>query len=500
MARLNKKTKKRIIDVSKIICGIAFLVLVIFLYKIYKTNLVPDKYFMIILCIFGILEVLYAIIVLIPKPKIKLVITLDIFAVIFILLQIFAISRINEVMSYIHNMFSLEYTSDVYYFVANSNSEYEEIDIHSGNEIEDETDNNFNDKTINYYDATINLDSIGKSVSDLNVKFREETDYGTLLNKLLNDKKYVALMHSSSYDALIENNEEYKKNTKVVYVFNVKQKVKKKKKDDSPDVLKEPFIIFLSGIDTRSGEMPERSLSDVNMIVVVNPKTHKVLMINIPRDYYVPITGSNGMRDKLTHAGMIGGIDYSMAAVEDILDIKIDYYVRVNFNAVINLVDAVGGITVNNDVNYSFTCWTDYGCTIYPGDNAVDGRCALAFARERHAYVTGDRHRGENQQQVINVLLKKLTSPGSVLKNYKDILKALEGTFETSFSEDDITSLIKYQLDKMPSWTTESSNLDGSGANKTTYSYPNQELSVMIPDETTVETAKAKINEVLSGK
>ena len=224
---------------------------------------------------------------------------------------------------------------------------------------------------------------------------------------------------------------------------------------------------------------------------------NQILMIHIPRDYYVKLHGYEGLNDKLTHAGTIGGIELSMATIEDLLEIKIPYYVRVNFNAVVNLVDAIGGITINSDVDYSFSCWTNRSCVFNPGANYVNGSCALAFARERHAYETGDRHRGENQEQVIELVINKVTSSSTIISNYSNILNALDGTFQTNITSDEITSLVKMQLDDMSGWKMETANVSGTGAYSPTYSYPNLELYVMNPDMNTVQTAIEKLNDVL---
>ena len=166
---------------------------------------------------------------------------------------------------------------------------------------------------------------------------------------------------------------------------------------------------------------------------------------------------------------------------------------------VTGLVNAIGGITVNSDVDYSFKCYTNPNCTINPGLNNLDGDCALAFARERMAYSSGDRHRGENQEQVIEKVFDKITSSATLISKYSDILRALSGSFETSLTTSDITSLVNMQLDDMAKWTIESYNLNGTTSGAYTYSYPNQTLSVMFPDAATIETAKAKIQAVLSG-
>ena len=481
-----KNKKLRI--VSKIINALSILVLIYLIYRLYVSNLVPTKYFILICVVLGVLEVIYTFFCY-KKTKKGILIFFDIMAVIFIASELFGTFKLNETINFFKKNLNIEYTVDTYYVVVNKEASYKKIKDIEG-------------KNIYYYDETINKDKLNTEVKKkVSAKLTKEKDYSTLLDTILKDKEYIIILHSSNYESITDMDENYKNNTRELAKIEIKTRLEKKKqKKNTINLLEKPFTLYLSGIDTRSNYMPARSLSDVNMVVAVNPKTHKVLLVSTPRDYYVQLHGTTGLKDKLTHAGMIGGVDLSKATIEDIYGIKIDNYARVNFNAVINLVDAVGGITLNSDVNYSFSCWTDRSCIFKPGNNNVGGKCALAFARERHAYQTGDRHRGENQQQVIKVLLNKLTSPGSVLSNYSNILKALEGTFETSLTMDDITSLIKYQLDKMPSWNVESISVDGKGTMKETHSYPTRPLSVMIPDEETIKTAKQKITEVMTEK
>jgi LCP family protein required for cell wall assembly len=232
--------------------------------------------------------------------------------------------------------------------------------------------------------------------------------------------------------------------------------------------------------------------------MVVNPKDHAILLVSIPRDYYLTIPGTGGAKDKLTHTGTIGGVETTIATIEENFGIKIQYYVRVNFNFVQNLVDSIGGIDIYNDQSYSFTCWTDRGCTFYPGwNNNVDGRCALAFARERYSYDSGDRHRGENQQHVIDQIKNKVTTSPTILSNYSGILNSLAGTFETNMSNEELTSLIKMQVKDMSGWDLGKYQVNGNGTSAYTYSYPNQQLYVMIPDENTMTEAVARINAVL---
>ena len=124
----------------------------------------------------------------------------------------------------------------------------------------------------------------------------------------------------------------------------------------------------------------------------------------------------------------------------------------------------------------------------------MDGAKALAYSRERYAYVNGDNHRGQNQEDVITAIINKVSSSKTITANYNKILKSLDGTFETDISYDEITSLIKMQINDMASWTTETCNLTGEGKMTVTYSYPKRNLWVMIPNEKSIVTAKEKLN------
>ena len=308
----------------------------------------------------------------------------------------------------------------------------------------------------------------------------------------------AVMMAEGTYEMVKEQNEGFEEKTKVIGQIRVKTDAEKV--DSVSDITTNPFVVYISGIDTRLNDMPAVSLSDVNMVVAVNPKTRQMLLVSIPRDYYVRLHGTSAgaLKDKLTHAGGLGGVQLSMATIEDFMNVDINYYARVNFNFLEKLVDAIGGITVESDT--AFSAWTDRTCVFKVGKNPVDGRCALAFARERHAYSTGDRHRGENQEQVIKLILEKVTQSSTLLSKYNDILKALDGTFETSLETKDISAFIQMHVDDMTPWTLLSANLDGTTGMTYTYSSPGQALSVMYPDEETIEEAEKAIKAVLEGK
>lgn len=265
--------------------------------------------------------------------------------------------------------------------------------------------------------------------------------------------------------------------------------------DDSKEegVTDEIYTIYVSGIDTR-GEISASSRSDVNIILTVNTRTKQILMISTPRDYFVPLSISNGVPDKLTHAG-IYGVNVSMDTLDMLYDINIDYYFRLNFGGFVNIIDALGGITVNSD--YEFDSGNITGYHFVQGENEVNGEQALVFSRERYAFKEGDRQRGRNQMAVIQGVVDKVTQP-SFLKNYLSVLDSLEGSFETNIPYDLIASLVRRQLDEGGDWQVLSYSVDGTGDTQKPYSM-SANAYVMIPDQDTVDQAKVLMKKVREG-
>ena len=260
-----------------------------------------------------------------------------------------------------------------------------------------------------------------------------------------------------------------------------------------PEIAETPFVVFVSGIDTY-GEIERVSRSDVNMAVVINPVVDKILIVNIPRDYYVPIHGI-GTKDKLTHTGILG-IDTTVATVEDFLNIKVDHYIRINFDGLKTLVDLIEGLDIDSEI--AFTAHTDNGCHFDQGINHVDGRCALAYARERYAYSTGDMHRNENQAQVIQLIIRKLSDPDFLLAHYLDILDATSDHLRTNISSANIDKLVNLQVYYRPEWEIERYGLIEYGSMEYGYFYPNQKLWMGQPDWNTVQVAHDKIVDLLA--
>lgn len=254
------------------------------------------------------------------------------------------------------------------------------------------------------------------------------------------------------------------------------------------------YTVYISGIDNR-GALVTKSRSDVNIIATVNTDTHQVLLVSTPRDYFVPLSISGGQPDKLTHAG-IYGIDVCMDTLGMLYDIDINYYFRVNFGGFVEIIDALGGITVNSD--YDFDSQNIIGYHFNKGENNVNGEQALVFARERYAFKEGDRQRGKNQMAVIRGVVNKALSP-EILTSYSSVLSSLDGCFGTNISYEEIAEQLQKQLTDGGSWNIVSYSVNGTGDNQKPYSM-SQTAYVMVPDYTTVEKAKSLMQAVRDGQ
>ena len=316
----------------------------------------------------------------------------------------------------------------------------------------------------------------------------EYQDNDTLIDALYAKEVNAIIINEANRSPIEEYYKTFSDDTRVLNTHKVETVMEEEEKLD--DITKTPFNVYLSGIDVY-GSIKTTSRSDVNVIVTVNPNTKQILLTSTPRDYYVPLTVSNGIPDKLTHAG-IHGVDCSVGTLENLYDIKIDYYVRVNFTSVKKIVDLLGGVNVYSD--YDFT--SDWGPSFKKGYNHVNGKQALAFCRERHHFTNGDYQRGRDHQHMIEAILNKAMSP-DILPNYAKLLKTASKNFQTNMSTKEITALAKMQLNDMSQWTIKYANAAGSGASKTTYSYQSRKLYVCVPDYKSVAKITKRINKVL---
>lgn len=332
----------------------------------------------------------------------------------------------------------------------------------------------------------------------------EYDSLSAMLEAFYNGEVDSIIINESSRSQILdmESYADFDNNTRVVYQTSYKVENTDKANAVS-DITSKPFNVLISGSDTRGG-FDENGRSDVIMVATINPKTSTILLTSVPRDFYVTTACDaadgcmQGALDKITHTG-IHGTNTTKRTVEQLLGVEINYTFKVGFDAVTELVDAVGGVDVTVAPGYAvdhFACM--YNLSVHEGVNHLNGEQALAFARERYAYTEGDRQRTKNQQLVLMGIVDKITSP-SIVQNYSSIMDAMSNTFSTTMSSSEISALIKYQINNNLKWKMEQYMVDGTG-DTLMCAELGDAASVMVPNQSTVKMAKDKINAVLAGK
>lgn len=342
-----------------------------------------------------------------------------------------------------------------------------------------------------------------EAINKLKKEIDIDTDDSSCLEEILNDlkeNKTDSIILEVNYEDIIK--EEYSdiySNIKMIKSYKIESNVSVLKSDKN--IIKDPFVLYISGIDT-SGNIASSARSDVNLLIGVNPKTHKILLVNTPRDYYVKLH-TKQKYDKLTHAG-IYGVEESLNTLADLYEIEADYYARVNFTSFVKLVDALGGVTVDIPKDFceqnskrSFDS-RDLIC-LKKGTRTLKGEQALAYARNRHAFQDGDRARGEHQMELVKAVINKAISP-SIITKYTSLLNALDGKVSTNMDNKDITRFIKKQIKRNESWTFTTMSADGSDSYGVCYSTGSSKAYVMKPNEETVNNIKKAFNDLFNEK
>ncbi len=474
-----KENKKKKVSILGIILGILLLLMTISLIVIIKIlDVIPNNYFTMLIVILTILGIILNFF-LIYNFKNKFLKFIKVFfiivSIIIIIAYSFGIYYLNKTINLFENISIIKEEVTNYYIVVLYTSIYQEpSDLY--------------EKKLAYYEKT---DEKVINSLKLSLDYISEIDIEKLKESLYNQEVDAILISDIIKNKYEEDDENFNNNIRIIKTIEIKNEIEDITKRVS--IKNTPFNVLISGIDAY-GDINKTSRNDVNIVATINPNTNEILLTSIPRDYYVQLHGTTGYKDKLTHASYYG-INMAVETIEDILDTDINYYVKVNFTTVVDLITEIGGIEVYADQNVNIGT-----CKIKEGYNKLDGKCALAFSRERHSYADGDRHRGRNQQQVIIAIFNKLTSGTTLLTEYTNILSALDGKFATNMDTKEITNYIKYEINDLKNYKIKTIQLDGYGSMGETYSYPGQNLWIMIPYEDTITNAKNLITKMLNNE
>lgn len=470
-----KRSKNKSTWFFRVIAIISIIIFIVFGIMLYVLDMIPFKYLIIFYIVFGLLY-LYLFITSFPKKiKNKFKISSCVFLILFGTIFGVGIKYLNDTMDFVGVISKDLFQKEVYYVMTLDDSKYKNIKDLDG-------------KSIGIYSSKNGEEAIKLLDKKIKSTSKEYKNVVELFEDLQDNKIDAVLINESTKNLLDTDLADMELKLKEIYKVYVS--IEKTDIVKVVDITKKPFNIYVAGGDAY-GSIDNVTNTDVNMIITVDPINRKVLLTSIPRDYYVnlPSFGDDAY-DKLTHAGYYG-IEESVKAIENLLDIDINYYVKVNFSTIEGVIDAIEGVDVYVDKGFTAS---DGSYTFVTGYNHMNGKKALRFARERKSFSNGDVQRVKNQQKVLTAIINKVTSSTTLVTNFSQILNSVENSFSTNMETKNINRFIKMQLNDMRTWDIESQNLVGSDLyTKNTYTYPNLELYVMKQDEESVGTAKEKI-------
>ena len=498
-----KKKKKNKRPISKFMTIFMIISLALLIFQIIKLNLLPAK---LIVLVSLVMIILCLIVLLIFHFKAKKFLP-RILAGFVALCMCVGLAYGN------YFIYKTDDTFDVVTSLADSKATMTSIVVLKSSSIKKEKDLKGN--TIG---TILDMDKVAtkrmlKDLDSDNIKYKTK-DYSTLddMMEAFYAGEVDAICLNEKYRDILHESEAYfnfQTDSRVVHQNVHYTKVEKNDNPSDPvnDISKDAFTVLVSGNDSYGTLQDSNTRSDANLLLTVNPKTGTILMTSIPRDYYVELVCPEddpelacpeGSSDKLTHSGLMG-VKSTEETIEKALGIKINYNVRINFSSVVNLVDALDGIDLDikkgEEVDI-FYVNSQPGLSV--GKHHVDGETALAFARERHAYLDGDNQRVRNQQKVFKAIFKRIVSP-KMITNYGKFMDALAVAFDTNLSGDEISNFVKYELNNMPDWKIESYAIVAEPDYQ--FCYQSQSYaSVVQQNDIMNEVARKKIEAVLNGK
>ncbi len=463
----------------KAVAGFSFVIYLVFAFFLCRYNILPIKYRALLLGVLLIIYIIYGI--LSYKKKIRGIGNI-IFLIVLLIMSLGEIVFMSYANSSIKTINEITTANDglktEMSYIVRKDSPYKSLE-----DIKDESlsiaeteDSETIDEVLRKY----------KEEFDIDLATNKYIDYLSLGKSLLRGKEEVMLLNEGFRSLIEESEENFSQDTRKIGSVLVENKKKAEKEEKEKVAEDDSFNVYISGIDTY-GSLSNVSRSDVNLVVSVNPTKGKVLITTIPRDSYVNIP-NKGM-DKLTHAGLFG-VDSSIQTIENLLDINIDYYGKVNFTTLTELIDVLGGIDVENPRAFSAG-----GYNFVEGTNHLDGKASLVFARDRYHQAEGDFDRGKNHTRIITAIINKMLKP-EMLLNFGNISQVALRSVNTDMPYEKMIELVNKQIDSGKKWDIESQSLAGNGTmDLKSALMPEAQLYMMVPSEESVKVVEGKIKE-----
>lgn len=506
------KKNKIFLLIKLIIIALYLTLSTILTLKVIKIDLLPSKYLYLFIGIMAFLNIISILCLMIKKIWTKII--ASVLYIILTIISFLGIKYINKTDNFLDEAFN-NYTKETstYYIAVKEDSNFNSL-------------SDLNDKNMIYFTIYTENEKIKDTIKEKNphITLIEYDNLSKGINDFLEGKVNSVIIDIGYLDVIEEQFEKFETKIRILDEFDISSEIKNYERvpaspENEPDE-DEPnenpnrpnsnqkpdnsfystinkgnsLNIYISGSDTRSYAVSNKSRSDVNMILSINPKTKTILVTSIPRDCYVQIAGTTGSKDKLSYTGLYG-LSNSTAVIENLFNVDIDYSIKLGFNAVVELVDLVGGIDINS--KYAFNSSHIKGWHVEKGINHMDGKKALAYARERYAYSNGDKERVLNQQQVFEETIKKVMSNKSILLKYEELLNSLKKFYITDIPRSVISEYIKLQINDMTSWNIIKQTIDGDYIWSTSYTLPDEEVIVLQKNQESINKARRKMKEVL---
>ena len=466
-----KTEKKSTVSIISLIVAVVTLIASVALFfACYTLGILPDKYLVIIGGVLLAINLLFGFIGFSRKTnKINKIIQSVLCGALSILMIACSI-LIPSYKGKIEKIFTpLPETTELYMnvYVLDDNEQIEEVRNLAGITLGTQT-------AVDIENQTVAVEDINKVIIEP-VVTKEYPDIYAAVDALY-AREVDAVILNAVYAQIIADNDDYKDfNEKVRMVYQVTQEIvdmNNRPNTYTGNVTKSPFIVAINGNDTwdySNIKTNAASRTDVNILVAVNPNTRQVLMITIPRDSYLAIGGDTAKMDKLTHSS-IYGIGVWEATLENAFACEVNFFVRVNFSSLVNVVDSLGGLDINNPYAFhtiTHKVWENgqyvpRSYSFKKGNIHLTGNQTLLYVRERYNLPNGDFGRNEHQGLILRALIDKVLSP-SIITNFDSLLNAVEGTFTTDFTIEQIKALVKLQLEDMDiGWDIVTYNVTGT--------------------------------------
>ena len=414
------------------------------------------------------------------RRKYKGLIISTIFSLLFILIFFIGSYYMNYVYSNINNMQESEKITYNIYLITLKDTEFSsesKIGV-----ISDKIDKDNNELSTKLYKK-----------KNLKNEIVEYNDYIKMLDDLYNNVIDGAIV-PGNYDTLFRNEAGFENivyDTKVIYEYSEKRQNEDLNIVSDKD-FSEPLTFLFLGVDSEGDGLNANAAfnGDTLMLMSFNPKTLSSVLLSIPRDTYVPIACNNNRYAKINSSAAYG-TGCVISTINKFLDINIDYYVKINFKGVVDLVEAVGGVEVDVEAptymanayggkvceQNSDRQWGDKLVCINPGLQVLNGEQALAYARCRHMYIGSDLDRVRHQQQVVEALANKVLHFNSI-KEFQDILNAVSKNIATNMDTDTILSGYNVAKNVLGNKLSGKDSLNIQKASLETYS-----LNVYVPSQ-----------------